>query len=114
MVETAVRDFMLKMKGFDASTVFVERHTLPISCKVSDTKTSVSYHARITSSNDFCTGQDLVRFDVQDGAYPIGILKFFNWLRSSKGMSQDHSERTRRLRRDLSRGCVCLPGDTHA
>lgn len=26
MVETAVRDFMLKMKGFDASAVFVERH----------------------------------------------------------------------------------------
>ena len=27
MVEAAVRDFMLKMKGYDASTAFVERHS---------------------------------------------------------------------------------------
>jgi len=27
MVEVAVRDFMLKMKGFDASAAFIERHT---------------------------------------------------------------------------------------
>jgi HPr kinase/phosphorylase len=26
MVEAAVRDFMLKMKGYDASAAFVERH----------------------------------------------------------------------------------------
>ena len=27
MVEAAVRDFMLRMKGIDASAAFVERHT---------------------------------------------------------------------------------------
>jgi HPr kinase/phosphorylase len=28
MVEAAVRDFMLKMKGYDAAAAFVERHTM--------------------------------------------------------------------------------------
>jgi len=27
MVEAAVRDFMLKMKGYDAASVFIERHS---------------------------------------------------------------------------------------
>jgi serine kinase of HPr protein (carbohydrate metabolism regulator) len=27
MTEAAVRDFMLKMKGYDAASAFIERHT---------------------------------------------------------------------------------------
>jgi len=36
MVEAAVRDFMLKMKGYDAASVFVERHSRILSRKEQD------------------------------------------------------------------------------
>jgi HPr kinase/phosphorylase len=38
MVEAAVRDFMLKMKGYDAASAFVERHTLILQRKEKDLK----------------------------------------------------------------------------
>lgn len=38
MVEAAVRDFMLKLKGYDAASAFVERHTLILQRKEKDLK----------------------------------------------------------------------------
>ena len=38
ITEAAVRDFMLKMKGFDAAAAFIERHTRLLNGRPGDLK----------------------------------------------------------------------------